>query len=29
LHAEWDKIDAAAVHSVLSFVEQLVIKHFG
>jgi len=29
LHAEWDKIDTAAVHSVLGFVEQLLIKHFG
>jgi hypothetical protein len=29
LHADWDKIDAASVHSVLGFVEQLLIKHFG
>jgi hypothetical protein len=29
LHAEWDKIDRAAVHSVLGFVEQLLLKHFA
>jgi hypothetical protein len=29
LHAEWDKIETAATHSVLGFVEQLLIKHFG
>jgi aminopeptidase N len=29
LHAEWDKIDRAAVSSVLGFVEQLLLKHFG
>lgn len=28
LHADWDKIDLAAVHSVLGFVEQLLMKHF-
>ena len=29
LHADWDKIDLAAVHSVLGFVEQLLMKHFA
>jgi hypothetical protein len=29
LHAEWGKIDRAAVHSVLGFVEQLLLKHFA
>jgi hypothetical protein len=29
LHADWDKIEVAATHSVLGFVEQLVIKYFG
>jgi hypothetical protein len=29
LHAEWDKIDRAAVHSVLGFIEQLLLKHFA
>lgn len=29
LHADWEKIDAAAVHSVLGFVEQLLLKHFS
>lgn len=28
LHAEWDKIERASVHSVLGFVEQLLLKHF-
>lgn len=28
LHAEWVKIDRASVHSVLGFVEQLLLKHF-
>jgi hypothetical protein len=29
LHAAWDKIDRSSVVSVLGFVEQLLIKHFG
>lgn len=29
LHADWGKIDRAAVSSVLAFVEQLLLKHFG
>jgi hypothetical protein len=29
LHANWDKIELAAVHSVLGFVEQLLLKHFA
>jgi hypothetical protein len=29
LHAQWDTIDRAAVESVLGFVEQLLLKHFG
>jgi hypothetical protein len=29
LHADWAKIDRAAVHSVLGFVEQLLLKHFS
>lgn len=28
LHANWDKIDRAAVQSALGFVEQLLLKHF-
>lgn len=28
LHANWDSIQREAVHSVLGFVEQLVLKHF-
>lgn len=28
LHANWDQIERAAVHSVLGFVEQLLLKHF-
>jgi len=28
LHAQWEQIDRAAVHSVLGFVEQLLLKHF-
>jgi hypothetical protein len=28
LHANWDKIERAAVESVLGFVEQLLLKHF-
>ena len=29
LHAHWDKIAREAVHSVLGFVEQLLLKHFS
>lgn len=29
LHAEWDEIDLTSVHSVLAFVEQLLLKHFS
>ena len=29
LHADWDKIDRAAVQSCLGFVEGLLLKHFG
>ena len=29
LHAEWEEIDRASIHSVLAFVEQLLQKHFG
>ena len=29
LHAEWDKIERAAVESVLGFVEQMLLKYFG
>jgi hypothetical protein len=29
LHAEWEKIERASVHSVLGFVEQLLLKHFA
>ena len=29
LHADWEKIEKAAVHSVLGFVEQLLLKHFS
>jgi hypothetical protein len=28
LHANWDKIQRESVHSVLGFVEQLLLKHF-
>jgi len=28
LHSDWQKIDRASVHSVLGFVEQLLLKHF-
>jgi len=28
LHADWGKIEREAVHSVLSFVEQLVLRYF-
>ena len=29
LHANWDKIQREAIHSVLGFVEQLLLKHFA
>ena len=29
LHANWEEIDRSSVNSVLGFVEQLIIKHFG
>lgn len=29
LHAKWDKIERESVVSVLAFVEQLLMKHFG
>lgn len=29
LHADWDKLDAAVVGSCLTFVEQLVLRHFS
>ncbi len=29
LHADWDKIELPSVHSVLAFVEQLLLKYFG
>ena len=29
LHANWDKIELASIHSVLGFVEQLLLKHFA
>jgi hypothetical protein len=29
LHAEWDKIERASVHSVVAFTEQLLMKYFG
>jgi hypothetical protein len=29
LHANWDRIERESVHSVLGFVEQLLMKHFG
>ena len=29
LHANWEKIQLPSVHSVLAFVEQLLLKHFG
>ena len=29
LHADWDKLDGAAVASRLAFVEVLLLKHFG
>jgi hypothetical protein len=28
LHANWDKVQRESVHSVLGFVEQLLLKHF-
>jgi hypothetical protein len=29
LHAQWDTIDRVGVETVLAFVEQLLLKHFG
>jgi hypothetical protein len=29
LHANWEKIEREAIHSVLGFVEQLLLKHFS
>lgn len=29
LHADWEKIELEAVHSILGFVEQLLMKHFA
>jgi hypothetical protein len=29
LHANWDKIERESIHSVLGFVEQLLLKHFA
>jgi len=29
LHANWEKIDRTSIHSVLAFVEQLLLKHFA
>lgn len=29
LHANWEKIQREAIHSVLGFVEQLLLKHFA
>lgn len=29
LHADWDHIEKTTVHSCLSFVEQLLLKHFS
>ena len=29
LHANWDKIERESVHSVLGFVEELLLKHFA
>jgi hypothetical protein len=29
LHANWDKIERESIHSVLGFVEQLLMKHFA
>ena len=28
LHADWNNIDRTSAHSVLAFVEQLLLKHF-
>lgn len=28
LHADWEKIERESIHSVLGFVEQLLVKHF-
>jgi hypothetical protein len=29
LHANWDKIEKESIHSILGFVEQLLLKHFS
>jgi len=29
LHANWDKIEKESIHSMLGFVEQLLLKHFS
>ena len=29
LHADWDKIERSSIQSILGFVEQLLLKHFG
>jgi len=29
LHADWEKIELPSIHSVLAFVKQLLLKHFG
>ena len=29
LHANWEKIEKESIHSVLGFVEQLLLKHFS
>jgi hypothetical protein len=29
LHANWDKVERESIHSVLGFVEQLLLKHFS
>ena len=29
LHANWDKVERESIHSVLGFVEQLLLKHFA
>ena len=29
LHADWNQIERPAIHSVLAFVEQLLLKHFA
>ncbi len=29
LHADWNKIDTPSIHSILGFVEHLLVKHFS